>query len=105
MNIQSLGEAKLVFSANLQETLGISWYEGLLVNAIPWCPDRLSYSEMAIQEFKYPAYLQKTLTSYEKHKEELKNKILPLYGKLQRLSYSWIQRPKLFSSFPRRSII
>jgi len=26
-----LGEAKLVFSANLQETLGISWYEGALV--------------------------------------------------------------------------
>ena len=31
-----LGEAKLVFSANLQETLGISWYEGALVDAIPW---------------------------------------------------------------------
>ena len=30
-----LGEAKIVFSANLQETLGISWYEGALVNAIP----------------------------------------------------------------------
>ena len=34
MSIQSLGEAKLVFSANLQETLGISWYEGALVDAI-----------------------------------------------------------------------
>ena len=29
MNIYNLlGQAKLVFSANLQETLGISWYEG-----------------------------------------------------------------------------
>ena len=50
-----LGEAKLVFSANLQETLGISWYEGALVNAIPMVPDRLSYSEMALPEFKYPS--------------------------------------------------
>ena len=40
-----LGEAKIVFSANLQETLGISWYEGALVNTIPMVPDRLSYSE------------------------------------------------------------
>ena len=34
-----LGEAKLVFSANLQETLGISWYEGALVGALPMVPD------------------------------------------------------------------
>jgi hypothetical protein len=45
-----LGEAKMVFSANLQETLGISWYEGALVDAIPMMPDRLSYSEMALPE-------------------------------------------------------
>ena len=31
-----LGRAKMVFSANLQETLGISWYEGALVDCIPW---------------------------------------------------------------------
>ena len=43
-----LGEAKIVFSANLQETLGISWYEGALVDTIPMMPDRLSYSEMAL---------------------------------------------------------
>ena len=48
-----LGEAKLVFSANLQETLGISWYEGAIVDAIPMVPDRLSYSEMALDQFKY----------------------------------------------------
>ena len=50
-----LGEAKMVFSANLQETLGISWYEGALVDAIPMMPDRLSYSEMALDVFKYPS--------------------------------------------------
>ena len=36
MNIQLLGSAKMIFSANLQETLGISWYEGALLDVIPW---------------------------------------------------------------------
>ena len=48
-----LGEAKLIFSANLQETLGISWYEGCLVDTMPLVPNRLSYPEMATDDFKY----------------------------------------------------
>jgi hypothetical protein len=44
-----------VFSANLQETLGISCYEGALVGAIPMVPDRLSYTEMYKDQFKYPS--------------------------------------------------
>ena len=70
-----LGEAKLVFSANLQETLGISWYEGALVNAIPMVPDRLSYTEMAIPEFKYPSRWTEDWSSYVKYRGELINKI------------------------------
>ena len=70
-----LGEAKMVFSANLQETLGISWYEGALVNAIPMVPDRLSYSEMALPEFKYPSKWTEDYSSYVKHRGELVNKI------------------------------
>lgn len=50
-----LGEAKIVFSANLQETLGISCYEGALVDAIPMVPDRLSYTEMYYDVYKYPS--------------------------------------------------
>jgi hypothetical protein len=50
-----LGEAKIVFSANLQETLGISCYEGAVVDAVPMVPDRLSYSEMYYEGFKYPS--------------------------------------------------
>lgn len=46
-------KAKLVFSANKQETLGIGMYEGLLCGAIPFCPDDLSYSEMYTNEFLY----------------------------------------------------
>ena len=60
-----LGEAKLVFSANLQETLGISWYEGALVDSIPMVPDRLSYSEMAMQDFLYPSEWTDSFESYK----------------------------------------
>jgi len=70
-----LGEAKIVFSANLQETLGISWYEGALVDAIPMVPDRLSYSEMALPEFKYPSKWTEDWGSYVKYRGEIVNKI------------------------------
>jgi len=70
-----LGEAKLVFSANLQETLGISWYEGALVDAIPMVPDRLSYTEMAVPEFKYPSVWTEDFASYRTHRGELVAKI------------------------------
>jgi hypothetical protein len=66
-----LGEAKMVFSANLQETLGISWYEGAVVDAIPLVPDRLSYSEMAFDIFKYPSEWTESFEAYEKHRPQL----------------------------------
>jgi hypothetical protein len=50
-----LGEAKVVFSANLQETLGISAMEGVLVGAIPFLPNRLSYTEMYEYDLLYPS--------------------------------------------------
>ena len=70
-----LGEAKVVWSANLQETLGISWYEGAVVDAIPLVPDRLSYSEMALEEFKYPSEWTESFASYKQHKDEVIKKI------------------------------
>jgi hypothetical protein len=66
-----LGEAKMVFSANLQETLGISWYEGAVVDAVPLVPDRLSYSEMAFDTFKYPSEWTESFAAYEKHRPQL----------------------------------
>ncbi len=71
-----LGEAKLVFSANLQETLGISWYEGAIVDAIPMVPDRLSYSEMAFDTFKYPSEWTESFESYVNHRQEICHKII-----------------------------
>jgi hypothetical protein len=71
-----LGEAKLVFSANLQETLGISWYEGAIVDAIPMVPDRLSYSEMAFDTFKYPSEWTESYEEYTAHRPEVCGKII-----------------------------
>jgi len=66
-----LGEAKMVFSANLQETLGISAYEGALVGAIPFVPNRLSYVEMYDKDFKYPSNWTKDWNHYTEHKSKL----------------------------------
>ena len=59
-----LGEAKIVFSASLQETLGIGCYEGALVDAIPMVPDRLSYREMYDDRFKYPSVWTESWDQY-----------------------------------------
>ena len=60
-----LGEAKIVFSANLQETLGISCYEGALADAIPVTPNRLSYTEMYNGMFQYPDTLHIDLMEHK----------------------------------------
>jgi glycosyltransferase involved in cell wall biosynthesis len=66
-----LGEAKIVFSANLQETLGISCYEGAIVDAIPMVPDRLSYREMYLDTFKYPSPWTESFEAYQEHRPNL----------------------------------
>jgi glycosyltransferase involved in cell wall biosynthesis len=71
-----LGESKLVFSANLQETLGISWYEGALVDAIPMVPNRLSYFEMALDEFKYPSEWTESFGAYNTYREKVVHQII-----------------------------
>jgi hypothetical protein len=71
-----LSEAKIVFSANLQETLGISCYEGALLGAIPMVPDRLSYKEMYMYHFKYPSEWSISYENYETHSYDLCNKII-----------------------------
>jgi hypothetical protein len=69
-----LGEAKVVFSANLQETLGISTgIEALLVDAIPMVPNRLSYSEMFFEAFKYPSEWTESWEKYVKNRENVIN--------------------------------
>jgi len=71
-----LGEAKIVFSANLQETLGISCYEGAIVGAIPVVPDRLSYKEMYFDGFKYPSKWTESFDQYQSYRQELCHHIM-----------------------------
>ena len=66
-----LGEAKIVFSASLQETLGIGCYEGAIVDAIPMVPDRLSYREMYSEGFKYPSEWTESYNNYLNFKSHL----------------------------------
>ena len=66
-----LGRSKMVFSANTQETLGRSWYEGALVGAIPFVPDRLSYTEMGTDEVLYLSEWSEDFDKYVLHKEKL----------------------------------
>jgi hypothetical protein len=95
-----LGEAKLVFSANLQETLGISWYEGALVDAIPMVPDRLSYSEMALPEFKYPSEWTENYDAYLHHKDKVIAQIINYMENFTDLQVSLEkQRTKLNKDF------
>ncbi len=63
---QLLAEAKIVFSANLQETLGISWYEGICAGATPVVPHRLSYAEMA-PNICYPSEWTRDWSAYCTH--------------------------------------
>jgi len=71
-----LGQAKIVFSANLQETLGISCYEGALVDAIPIVPDRLSYREMYYEGFKYPSEWTESFEKYKVYRQQLCHHII-----------------------------
>jgi len=70
-----LSKAKIIFSANLQETLGISCYEGALVSALPLVPDRLSYKEMYPDVFKYYSDLTESWQRYLDNKHLIVSRI------------------------------
>lgn len=78
---QMLLDSKLTFSANLQETFGISsCMEAPMTMNISMVPDRLSYSEIfeGYDAFLYPSEWTTSFDSYLAHKEELMDKIRKL---------------------------
>ena len=79
-----LGQAKMIFSANLQETLGISCYEGCLVDVIPFVPDRLSYSEMYYEGFKYPSEWTESWDMYLVHRADICYTIMQMMDSYER---------------------
>lgn len=68
---QHLAESKIAFSANLQETLGISMYEAAVVGTMPAVPSRLSYTEMWSKDIFYPREWTDSFIDYLKYKEQL----------------------------------
>jgi hypothetical protein len=68
---KTMGGAAAIFSCALHENLGISVMEGCLAGAIPIVPDRASYAEMYLPEFKYPSEWTSSKENYFKHKTEL----------------------------------
>ena len=95
-----LGESKMVFSANLQETLGISCYEGAVVDSVPFVPDRLSYSEMYTSKFKYPSEWTENYDAYLHHKDKVVAQIVNYMENFDDLQVSLEkQRTKLNKEF------
>lgn len=94
-----LGKAKLVFSANLQETLGISVYEGLVVGAIPMVPDRLSYSEMWSDMFKYPSEWTTSLELTKKNIENIKAYVRMQMSKNEDMQFAMSQENERVKKF------
>jgi len=70
-----LGESKISFSANLQETLGLGQLESLFCNTFPLVPNRLSYIEMYSDFFKYDSAWTIDWDSYIENKPKLINRI------------------------------
>ena len=71
-----LANSKIMLSFSMQETLGIGAMEAILVDCIPLVPDRLSYSEMYLDFFKYPSNWTNTWDNFIKNKENIKNLVI-----------------------------
>lgn len=78
-----LGQARMVFSANLQETLGISLYEGALCGAMPLAPNRLSYTEMYPAEWLYPSEWTEDWSNYERNRSRLVGRMAEMLARQQ----------------------
>lgn len=66
-----LGQAKMSFSAALQETLGIAQAEATIAGAIPLSPRRLAYNEQYTAPFLYPSEWTASWDAYQGNKEYL----------------------------------
>ena len=66
-----MATSKIIFSCALHENLGISVMEAVLTGAIPVVPDRCSYAEMYLPEFKYPSEWTENYDAYVRNKDNL----------------------------------
>lgn len=66
-----MATSQAIFSCALHENLGISVMEAVITGAIPILPDRCSYAEMYLPEFKYPSEWTSSYDNYLTHKQNL----------------------------------
>ena len=67
----TLANTKVMFSCALHENLGISVMEGVLLDVIPFLPDRCSYAEMYLDQFKYPSEWTENYDNFIKYRPEI----------------------------------
>jgi hypothetical protein len=87
---QLLAESKMVFSANLQETLGISTCaEGPISRSVPMAPSRLSYTEIFSDypEFLYPSEWTESWDQYQLHRTALIDRVLHTMNNYEQLTH------------------
>lgn len=72
---EALASSKVIFSCALHENLGISIMEGVLLDVIPLVPDRCSYSEMYLDEFKYPSEWTENWENYILYRPQLVDRL------------------------------
>lgn len=101
-----LAQSKIVFSANLQETLGITTCgEGPLFGAVPLAPARLTYTEIfaSHEEFLYPCHWTRNWDSYLQYRDELVKTIratMNRYDQLEKVvkNYNRTALPRFFGA-------
>lgn len=71
----AMGQSKIIFSCSLHENLGISIMEGVLAGTLPLVPDRCSYSEMYLPEFKYPSIWTENFENFAAYRPQLVDRL------------------------------
>lgn len=71
----AMGQSKIIFSCSLHENLGISIMEGVLAGTLPLVPDRCSYAEMYLPEFKYPSIWTENFENFVAYRPQLVDRL------------------------------
>ena len=72
---EAMADSCVMFSCSLHENLGISIMEGVLAGTVPFVPDRCSYSEMYLPEFKYPSEWTENYENYIAFRPQLVDRL------------------------------
>lgn len=83
-----LAQSRVTLSCSLHENLGISQMEGCLVGSLPCVPDRASYTEMYLPEFRYPSVWTSSWHNYQQYRPllvEFVNQLSSRYEHYQEL--------------------